>query len=279
MKRSITYIHNKLKSSYSYNEINSLIELIFNHIYNYSKKDFILQSDKVLTNAEFERIKEIADQLYEDKPIQHLFGKAHFYDLQFTVNKNVLIPRQETEELVDLILKKHGKQEIKILDIGAGSGCIPIALKKNNPLFTVVSCDISDEALSIARENAISNQASINFLHFDILSDDAFPEKEFDVIVSNPPYIAEKEKSLMPKNVLDHDPHLALFVSNEDPLVFYRAILQQSIAILKSNGYVYFEINEAYGSSIKELMEQYGYACEIIKDLNGKDRMAVGYKQ
>ena len=228
MKRTLEYIRKSLTSCYSHQEIEAFISIVFYHIYNYSKNDLILNAERVLSVEEFKEIEEIVSRLLAHEPIQYILGKAEFYGLTFDVSPEVLIPRNETEELVHLILADHQSGNIKVLDIGTGSGCIPISLKKNREEFMVFSCDISEAALTIARHNAQLNKVQVQFFRFDILSDSSFPHSPFDVIVSNPPYVTQKEKALMEANVLDHEPHLALFVPNEDPLLFYRAIIQKS---------------------------------------------------
>lgn len=278
MKRTKTYIRNSLIKLYSQEEIESFISMIFFHIYNYSKKELILNADRVLDSDEIDRIEGIVSRLVGFEPIQYVLGVAEFYDMEFVVNENVLIPRGETEELVHLILTNHASAKHRVLDIGSGSGCIPITLKKKNPNFEVISCDISDDALNVARANAKRNCVLVDFLLFDILSSKSFPEKDFDLIVSNPPYVTDKEKEFMEANVLEHEPHLALFVSDDDPLLFYRKITQRAVQLLKKSGTLYFEINEAYGNDVMELMTTYGFDCSLLRDLNGKDRMVVGRK-
>lgn len=276
MKRTIEYIRKSLIEYYSQLEIESFIDIIFNNIYNYSKKDLLLRSNETLTSSEFQKIEAIIKRLQNFEPIQYIFGVADFYNLKFHVNANVLIPRSETEELVHLILNEHKNKPLRVLDIGTGSGCIPITLKKNNPFFEVFTCDISDKALDVAQKNATGLNVDVAFIPFDILSEEEFPETNFDLIVSNPPYVTEKEKYLMQANVLDNEPHLALFVPDNNPLLFYNAITQRAMKILKPNGEIYFEINEAYGNETKALLEEHNFSAIIIKDLNGKDRIVKG---
>lgn len=278
MKRTFIYIRNALNNSYPSSEIESFISIIFENIFNYSKHDIILNDNKVLSKLEFEKVEEVVHRLQNFEPIQYIFGQTWFYNLPFEVNRNVLIPRHETEELVDLILKNHKNEPLKILDIGTGSGCIPIALKKCNPLFKISSCDISEEALKTAKRNAIKNEVEINFMHKNILSNKTFGNIRFDLIVSNPPYIAENEKTMMNANVLEYEPHLALFVPDNDPLLFYRQIISHSKQILRQGGEIYFEINEAYGIEINNLLKKNNFESKLYKDINGKDRIAFGLK-
>lgn len=278
MKQTFTYIRNSLINYYSQHEIESFISIIFENIYNYSKHDIILNEKKIIPESDVNRIQEIIKRLKNFEPLQYILGETEFYGLRFEINRNVLIPRQETEELVDLILKKHKNNSLKVFDIGTGSGCIPITLKKYNPNFNVYSCDISEEAIKVADKNAIKNNVEIKLRIYNILSLDPFEENQFDILVSNPPYVTEKEKALMERNVLNYEPYLALFVPNHDPLLFYDAIIQKSVYLLKANGEIYFEINEAYGNEVKELLDNNNFESNIIKDINGKDRIAFGKK-
>jgi release factor glutamine methyltransferase len=227
--------------------------------------------------------KDLPEKLFEDlnrlktgEPIQYILGKAPFYGHEFLVNPSTLIPRNETEELVHLILKENKATGLKVLDIGTGTGCIPIslALEMNRP--EMYGLDISNEALEIAEKNAKMLHASVTFLRCNILED--LPELErLDILVSNPPYIPEAGKSEMQRNVLDFEPELALFVPDNDPLLFYRVISDQGKRLLKAGGKIYFEIHEDFGTSVTSLLETMGYSeVRLLKDLNGKDRIVVG---
>jgi release factor glutamine methyltransferase len=216
------------------------------------------------------------ERLKRGEPIQYILGTGPFYGREFFVSPATLIPRNETEELVHLIIKENRNAGLKILDIGTGTGCIPIslALEMNNP--EVYGVDISEEALQIAQKNAVALGAKVTFSKCDILT--KTPEvTELDILVSNPPYIPEQEKSEMHKNVLDFEPELALFVSNDDPLIFYREIAEKGKQLLKPYGKLYFEINEKYGTVVASLIQDLGYSeVRVLKDLNDKERMAVG---
>ncbi|MFA9391249.1 MAG: peptide chain release factor N(5)-glutamine methyltransferase [Prolixibacteraceae bacterium] len=279
MKITLSYIRKTLISCYSQQEIEAFISIIFKHIYNYSKNDLILNAYSTLPEKDCLRIAEIVENLMSHHPIQYILGETEFYDLTFKVNSDVLIPRNETEELVHLILKNYANRNLKILDIGTGSGCIPISLKKNRPDFEVFSCDISKKALALARKNASLNNVVVQFHYFDVLSNEAFFVTGFDIIVSNPPYVTEKEKKLMEANVLDHEPHLALFVPDQDPLLFYKAISKRAASLLTPDGEIYFEINEAYGQEVVQLLQNSGLRATVIKDINGKDRIVVGSRK
>ena len=206
-------------------------------------------------------------------PIQYVLEEADFYGLKFKVNPSVLIPRPETEELVHLIIKKHKNQAINILDIGTGSGCIPITLQKNLPLTTTFAIDISEDALEVAQQNAQLNRVEVSFFKDDALNILASNYPVFDVIVSNPPYIAISEKNEMENTVTAHEPHLALFVSDEDPLIFYDRIADFALTNLNKKGFLYFEINQALAEETKALLAKKGFKAQIIKDINNNDRI------
>lgn len=274
MRLTIRNIRKNLSGLYSNEEVESFIFLIFNYLFGFTKTDLIIHLDFIVDEASNAKIANWIKRLQRSEPIQYILGETEFYGLNFHVRKGVLIPRQETELLVDFIVKRFQNHSPKILDIGSGSGCIPIALKKNLPLSEVWSCDISGEALAIANENALLNGVEVSFHEFDILSTDDFLTCDFDLIVSNPPYVTEREKELMENNVLDHEPHLALFVPDGNPLLFYNSIVSRAKRILKNRGEIFFEINEAYGNEVNSLLECNGFNASILKDLNGKDRIA-----
>ena len=215
------------------------------------------------------------------EPIQYILGEADFYGLKFKVNPSVLIPRAETEELVHLILSNHKNgTELKVLDIGTGSGCIPISLKKNRAKWLVSACDVSSGALAVANANAVKNGVEVDFFLRDILDERlSFEAQYFDIIVSNPPYIPFEERALMPKNVLENEPHLALFVENDTPLIFYKRIADVANASLKVGGQLYFECNEFNAQKVAQVLQDKAFtAVEIHQDMQGKDRMIVGQK-
>lgn len=218
-------------------------------------------------------------RLLTHEPIQHILGKAHFYGFDVKVTPYTLIPRRETEELVHLVLKEYANQSPKVLDIGTGSGIIPISIKHELNNAEVWAMDISKEALEVAKENTrtILGEGKVTFVQDDILNPQL--KEEFDVIISNPPYVTEAEKKEMNKNVLDFDPHLALFVPDEDPLKFYKAVAEFSSVHLKQGGKLYVEINEAFGPETAHLFEQHGLKdTQIIKDMQGKSRIVTAIK-
>lgn len=277
-KDIVLFFQNELISIYPTNEIESITRLILEDILNISYAEIVLMHDVTINDTQKQRLIDIAEQLKQHKPIQYILGKAYFYDLKLKVTPDVLIPRSETEELVDLIIKeavKYNNPNLSILDIGTGSGCIAIALKKNLPLSNISAIDISEKALEIAKQNAKQNLTNITFLNKDITNYESVEELScFDIIVSNPPYVREKEKSLMQKNVLNYEPALALFVKDENPLIFYKSIFEFASNHLSSEGKIYLEINESLGKEMERLSKDFGYNnVQLIKDLNGKDRI------
>ncbi len=232
-----------------------------------------------LSETQEAKLKEIQTRLLAKEPIQYVLGMTYFYDLKFKVDPAVLIPRPETEELVAWILEDQPKNlNLRILDIGTGSGCIPITIKSKAPNFQVAALDISEGALTVAKENADLNQVEIAFQNLDILKKENWKIlPSFEVIVSNPPYIPFKEKQLMSTNVLDHEPEIALFVTNEDPLIFYRTIIDLAKEHLVKGGWLYFETNEYNATKVEALFFNAGFFdIEKQKDLQGKDRMVKG---
>lgn len=258
----------KLGPLYATYEAENLVLWLLDHFMQIKRKDII--SDAAI-EEEVPEFKVAFEKLKEGMPVQYIIGQAPFYGRTFNVTPSVLIPRNETEELVHLILSSHtGK--CKILDIGTGSGCIPITLALEMPEAEVYALDVSSSALAIARENAADLKVRVKFFQINIL-EESLPVKGLDIIVSNPPYVRASEKKAMHPNVLQHEPRLALFVPDEDPLLFYKRISKIAPLSLKPGGYLYFEINEALGKETGEELENLGYLdVRIHKDLNGKDR-------
>lgn len=277
MTETVAYIHNSLKEIYSPGEIGSFTRLIMERICGIQPHKLLFGKDTELSDTEKSGIREIVERLKKSEPIQYIFGIADFYGLEFTVNPTVLIPRPETEELVELIIRDFENQSPKILDIGTGSGCIAITLRKFLKSAEVIAVDISENALITARKNAKKNNAPITFIRTDILSQDKSVMDIpflFDVIVSNPPYVKESEKKAMEKNVLNYEPHQALFVSDNDPLLFYRHIAKFGKIKLKKTGSLYFEINAQCGQETCEMLEAEGYKnIRLIQDISGNDRI------
>ena len=266
---------NKIQKLYPKQEAESLVLWLFESYLGKKRMD-------ILKNETLENLPSgltiAVENLLMGMPIQYILGKGPFYGREFVVSPAVLIPRNETEELVHLIIKENPKESLHILDIGTGSGCIPVTLALEMKMPTVFGIDISEEALDIAKKNADLLQSKVDFIQSDILKEE-LPFEDLDIIVSNPPYVRHSEKNLMHTNVLAYEPHLALFVYDEDPLLFYREISQKAKKALKTGGKIYFEINEAFGKETKELMEKIGFEeVKIFEDLNGKERMVRGIK-
>lgn len=275
------YFNQKLKQNFSERELAQLFELTFYYLKGWEKITLRINDNAALSESELLKLNNVVKRLFKNEPIQHIFNQAEFYEIPFYVNHNVLVPRQETEELVDLIIQKSANKKV-LLDIGTGSGCIPVAIGYNLPTLKLYGLDVSLEALEIAGRNAKTNDVKLNLIQQDILSLDSLSsiiEEEIDVIVSNPPYITEEEKKQMAENVLAYDPHLALFVSNETPLIFYNKIAKLAYQKLGIGGELYFEINEYFGHETKELVQSFGFQkVELIQDINGKDRIVYAVR-
>jgi release factor glutamine methyltransferase len=269
-----------LTSMYGEGEAESFFYLILEEKQKLKRIDLALQPDLVFSEDETAIWNSILEQLKLEIPIQYLLGKTSFYGLDFEVNENVLIPRPETEELVDWILEKQKakdkRQNQKILDIGTGSGCIAISLAKNLPNAQVFAIDVSENALATAQKNAILNEVNVTFIQQNILETLDLGH-EFDIIVSNPPYVRNLEKEEIKKNVLDNEPHLALFVEDNDALIFYKKITELAQKNLSISGQLYFEINQYLGKEMVDLLEVMGFKdVELRKDIYGNDRMTKG---
>ena len=294
IKDVVRFFREELNGIYAKEEIETFIVFCFEEFLNLKKAEIILRDNETMSESHLLKFNFAIKDLKQHKPIQYILGKADFYGLKLKVNEHVLIPRPETEELVDLILKEFNVSsfkfnglsssplkrggEICILDIGTGSGCIPIALKKNIPVAKVYALDISEYALDVAKQNAKMNDVEIAFFQNNILSpnSETLP-RNYDIIISNPPYICISEKKQMEKNVLDYEPHLALFVNDNDPFLFYKAIADYALKWLNPNGKLYFEINQAYGLETKQMLESKGFKnVELIKDLNNNNRILRG---
>ena len=272
--------HLELDPLFPNEEVDSFFYLVIDHYLGLERFVLAMEPNLVVSKENEEPLFYALSQLKQERPIQHILGKAHFCELEFHVDENVLIPRPETEELVywilDEVQKRDSIDEVKILDIGTGSGCIAISLAKNLPTAKVYALDISKKAIQMAERNAKENKVQITFVKADILSIEAFKD-EFDVIVSNPPYVRELEKLEMKNNVVQHEPGLALFVSDQDPLIFYKKIIRFALAHLKKSGALFFEINQYLGEETKQLLKEERFLdIELRKDMFGNDRMLKG---
>ncbi|MEP1487288.1 MAG: peptide chain release factor N(5)-glutamine methyltransferase [Algibacter sp.] len=271
-----------LNKLYPSEEIDSFFYILMESYYKISRIQ--LAMDYGLSVANFDAILKALELLKQQKPIQYILGETEFYGLPFRVNQNTLIPRPETEELVEWVIEesKNRNSEFRILDIGTGSGCIAISLAKNLPNAKVYTLDVSKEALKVAKENAKLNTVDVEFIECDILNVEAGKfneEQNFDIIVSNPPYVRNLEKKLMQSNVLDNEPHLALFVENENPLQFYKAITDFAVKNLNKDGSLFFEINEYLGKEMIQLLSESHFEnIELKQDIFKRDRMVRGVK-
>ena len=270
----LSYFRQELSAVADEREITSWYYISMQYLLVYNRSDCIINSNQVLNKSQLSKIKQIVAELKTHKPIQYIFGKTEFYGLKIKVNEHTLIPRPETEQLVDWILKENF---VTALDIGTGSGCIPIALAKNTDA-KVLAIDVSEVALLIAEENAKNNGVEIEFIHQDILQTNSF--QKVDLIVSNPPYVLESEKGKIKENVLDYEPELALFVEDKNPLIFYKKIASLAINFLNDNGKLFFEINEQFGQETIEILTDIGFVnIELKKDMNDMDRMIKAIKK
>lgn len=262
---------------YDATEAESFFYLILENRLQMKRVDLALHPEIEFSESQLQDYNDILKKLEQQIPIQYILGSTSFYGLEFEVNENVLIPRPETEELVSWILSNHDSStHLKILDIGTGSGCIAIALAKNLPNAQVFAIDVSEKALATAKNNADRNEVKVNFIKQDILNTENL-EQSFDIIVSNPPYVRNLEKDEIKQNVLAHEPHLALFVEDQNALIFYDKIANLSQRHLNPNGQLYFEINQYLGKEMVQLLEQKGFsAIELRKDIYGNDRMVFG---
>ena len=275
MKRGTAFLKKELAGIYTKQEIDSIIFLIFEKIKGYTRIQYLLSKEEQLNDDERFELQRIAMRLKNHEPVQYILGTTEFYGLPFYTVPGVLIPRPETEELVAWIIQENQLPAPTILDIGTGSGCLAISLKKNIQEAQVIACDISPVCLETAKRNAKKNEVLLEIISYDILK--GIPDFHFptlDVIVSNPPYVRESEKGLMERNVLEYEPELALFVKDNDPLLFYDQIADFALQHLKSEGRLYFEINEAFGNEcVKMLIDKSFKNVTLKKDIHGKDRM------
>jgi release factor glutamine methyltransferase len=262
-----------LNSIYDDEEIHALFLIAIDHVLHYSRTDYLVKKEELIEAHDLDLLQNILSELAEGHPIQYILGETVFYGLSFKVNPSVLIPRPETEELVDWIIGENSRKTgLKIIDIGTGSGCIAISVEKRLPGNIVFALDVSPAALHTAMCNASKNQSDLIFVDADIRTYKT--EERFDIIVSNPPYITVDEQTDMHHNVFAHEPHLALFVSNEKPLIFYEAIADFALQSLVPGGLLYFEINEHLGKESIDMLNYKGFKnIELRIDMQGKDRM------
>ena len=279
IKDTRIYLSRELDGIYQKPEINALSNIIIKTVTGISKLHQLFMSEQLINSEQAARIIEITEGLKAGKPIQYILGETSFYDCIINLNSATLIPRPETEELVHLIINENRGYHGDIIDFATGSGCIAIALAANIPGSKVTGIDNSEGAIRIAHENALLNNVTVSFLIGDIFKFEDIAIPRAGIIVSNPPYVRNSEKKLMGKNVLDFEPHSALFVNDSEPLIYYKALLNIADKILVAGGRLYFEINEALGDSMVRLLDSSGYSdIKLIADINNKDRIIRGTK-
>ena len=271
-----SFFSEQLEKNYPKEESLSFFYLLSEHLLSKTRMDIALHPNELISDDQLTLFHQAIEQLKQQIPIQYIIGNTEFYGLPFDVNSHVLIPRPETEELVQWVLddfKNSSKKSHQILDIGTGSGCIPISIAKNTTNNTFDAIDISIGAITTAKNNALKNNVAINFIHKDILSVENL-DSHYDIIISNPPYVRNLEKVEIQKNVLEHEPHTALFVEDHDALIFYKKISELAIKALSPNGILYFEINQYLGKETIDMMKQVGFSSiELKKDFLENDRM------
>ena len=292
IKQYRAHFNKSIKHLYPTSEIDSFFFLILEEYIGFKRIDIILKSDFYIDQKSLNLMQIATKQLEQEIPIQYIIGKTEFFGLPFNINKEVLIPRPETEELVEQVIKEvsliktcktasneaTNEKQITILDIGTGSGCIAISLKKQLPGSKISAIDVSDKALRVAKKNAALNKVNINFIHLDILKTNNL-DKLYDVIVSNPPYVRELEKKEIKNNVLNNEPHLALFVDNKNPLLFYNKIAELAKKFLTKNGQLHLEINQYLGKETIKLLAEKGFKnIQLKKDIFGNDRIISAFK-
>jgi len=288
LKETKEFFQNELAGLYNVEEIDSFFYILIEFYLGLKRISLVLKPELTYSKKVMEPILTALEDLKKEIPIQYILGETAFFGLPFKVNSHVLIPRPETEELVDWILNIEKSESInnglKILDIGTGSGCIAVSLAKNLIHAQVYALDVSHDALEVAKRNATLNNVSVEFIEADILNletwNTAFKNLKFDIIVSNPPYVRELEKAQMKSNVVNNEPHIALFVENEDPLIFYKAITKYAVDNLTTKGYLFFEINEYLGKPMTQLLKSFNFnGIELKQDIFKKDRMIKGTKK
>ena len=291
------YFAKQLKTIYEDREATNIADWVFESIANCKRLDRVAHKQQAISNAMIEHLNNALQQLLQHRPVQYVLGEAWFYKMKFFVNENVLIPRPETEELVEWVVEKvrgamydiQNKNDYSIgnltshiahvLDIGTGSGCIAIAVKKELPHAEIFAVDVSEEALHVARQNAKGTNVHIKFIQLDFLNENywaALPS--FNIIVSNPPYIPENEKNQLAKNVVSHEPHLALFVPDEDPFIFYKKMAMFAGSHLKENGKIFAEVHEDYAKKVQQIFAEKDFKTKIKKDIYERERMICAYR-
>lgn len=272
-KKLLRYIKENILIDESEEELNSLSNYILEHLFAIDKNEIILDRSVNLSSSQIKSLRKFLDRINEHEPIQYIIGEADFYGRRFLVNPSVLIPRQETEELVYLILQEFKGKKPKFADIGTGSGCIPVTLMKEFAGAKAYAIDFDPRVIRTAKQNAQKHDVAIDFMLLDILREN-LPLQSLDFVVSNPPYVTYLDKEQMKQNVLNYEPATALYVKDEDPLLFYRRIAELAVRSLKPGGKIFFEVNERFADDVKSLLEVMDYVEGVVsKDLSGRDRM------
>jgi release factor glutamine methyltransferase len=281
LQHIIDFFYSELEDHYDRAEIEALLAEAVAHYLGYSRTELITKAGNNLNQSDLLKLYDCAKELKKGKPLQYVLGSVPFYNTTISVNKDVLIPRPETEELTDMLVKEN-PEACRFLDICTGSGCIPVAIKKNLPAASVSACDISEPALRTAEQNALSNGTLVYFFKCDVLSPDTLPVKEkYDVIISNPPYVKENEKNGISPQVLDNEPHLALFVKDDDPIIFYKKIIDLCGDFLQPAGRLYFELNPLTAEDVRDYAASSGYFNNInlLCDMSGNLRFFKAFRK
>lgn len=275
IQQSLQHIRERIQGAYPEPEAGAIAQLVVEHVLQMNRLQMSLNQQQGLSSEQEKIIQQAINRLQQNEPVQYVLGMAHFYDLELQVDERVLIPRPETEELVDLVIKEHKqKAGLQVLDICTGSGCIPIALAANLNESKVYGLEVSAGALEVAKANADKYNLPIEWLHQDIFEDVPIGNGALDIITSNPPYVLEEEQALMRQNVLEFEPRLALFVPDNDPLRFYTRIAALGSKLLREGGKLYFEINERYGAGVCDAVRKAGFReAVVVQDLFNKDRI------
>ena len=277
LKEAIEQLRSGLAGVAEPQEVQAMIRIICEDIFNYDQVDVALRQESELPDFAQERVTEIIARLRRHEPLQYIVGSARFHGHRFKVTPAVLIPRPETEQLIDMIIDENSASDLRVLDMGTGSGCIAISLARALKFAQVDALDVSSDALAVARENAALLKVKVRFFESDMLSPQ--PPARYDIIVSNPPYVCWSERESMERNVLDYEPGQALFVPDNDPLLFYKAIAAYAAQSLERGGRLYLEINQRFGNEVKRLLEGNGFdEVRIIEDSYGKTRFAAAVK-
>ncbi len=272
-KKLLQYIKESITLDESEEEVISLSYYIIEHLFDLNKNEIILDRSINISSSELKALHKFLERINDHEPIQYIIGEADFYDRKFVVNPSVLIPRPETEELVHLIISEYKGKKPKFADVGTGSGCIPVTLAKELNGAKAYAIDFDPRVIRTAKQNSERHGVQVNFMLIDVLRE-TFPLQSLDFVVSNPPYVTYADRELMKANVTHHEPATALYVKDEDPLLFYRRIAEISAQSLKPEGKIYFEVNEKYADDVKSLLEVMDFEeCQVVRDLNGKDRI------